>query len=140
MEITLTPLLRLAGVAQLGMTAAGLAMIRVTRLGTHLDLLPPFLRQLFAVYTGYIGGSVLLLAGGTLWLAPDLAAGGRLSRFCCAGAALFWGARLIVQFVVFDVRPFLTNGWLRLGYHLVTVTLAYLTAVYLCATFQLLPP
>jgi hypothetical protein len=44
--------------------------------------------------------------------------------------AIFWCARLFVQFVVFDPRPFLTNRFYQLGYHALTVAFAFLVFIY----------
>jgi hypothetical protein len=66
----------------------------------------------------------------TLVNAEALAAGGPLARSVCVLIGLFWLARLAAQFFVFDVRPYLTSNWLRLGYHATTVVFLYLPAVY----------
>ena len=48
----------------------------------------------------------------------------------CGFIALFWGARLAVQLAVFDAKPFLTNGWLKAGYHGLTLVFHYNTVAY----------
>jgi hypothetical protein len=96
----------------------------------HLAGLPVFLRQLFYVYLGFIGGTLAALGIFTLACASQLASGELLGRWFCAFAALFWLARLAVQLFVFDVRPYLTNGWLRLGYHVTTVVFIGLVVLF----------
>ena len=49
--------------------------------------------------------------------------------------AVFWGVRLIVQFFIFDAKPFLTNWFYKVGYHGLTVVFIFLTAVYTWAAF-----
>jgi hypothetical protein len=55
----------------------------------------------------------------------------------CAMIALFWLARLGVQFFVFDARPFLTSAFLRLGYHVPTLLFTALVFIYGCAALNL---
>jgi hypothetical protein len=128
-------LLSAAGILQLGLLTAGAMMSKVTGMREQLARLSPFLRQLFWVYLGFIG---LVLAGFgilTLMNADALAGGSGLARGVCALIALFWFARLAVQFLVFDVRPYLTHRWLTWGYHATTVTFVYLVAVYAWAAW-----
>lgn len=49
---------------------------------------------------------------------------------------LFWGARLFVQLFVFDAWPYLTNVWLKIGDHLLTLTFVVFVSVYAFATFK----
>ena len=123
-------LLRFAGLLQLSLLTAGASMSKITGMREQLARLSPFLQQLFWVYLGYIG--YVLTAFGVLTLvnAEALSAGGTLARSVCVFIGLFWLGRLAVQFFVFDVRPYLTNVWLRLGYHATTVVFIYLTVVY----------
>ena len=44
--------------------------------------------------------------------------------------AFFWLARLTVQLAVFDGRDFLKNGWLRAGYHCLTLAFVCPTTIY----------
>jgi hypothetical protein len=53
--------------------------------------------------------------------------------------AIFWLARLAVQFFVFDARPFLTTTFLRVGYHGLTLLFVALVFIYGCATLNLHP-
>jgi hypothetical protein len=41
----------------------------------------------------------------------------------------------VVQWAVFDAKPFLTSGWLRLGYHVLTAAFTALVFVYAAAVF-----
>lgn len=128
-------LLTFAGVLQLCLLTAGAAMQHVTGMRTEVSRLSPFHRQLFWVYLAFIG---LVLAGFgviTLLNAGELAAGSSLARGLCGFIALFWGIRLGVQFFVLDVRPYLKNGWLKLGYHALTGVFIYLAVVYAWAAW-----
>jgi hypothetical protein len=126
MKINLTLLLQIAGVLHLGLMCAGLLMPHVVGLRGHLVTLPRFIRQLFWVYYCFIA----------LAFAGTLASGGNLARALCAFFALFWTLRLIAGTFVFDMRPYLTNSYRRLGYHAINIVFIYLPVVYLLAASQ----
>lgn len=123
-------LVRLAGLMHVGLLAAGATMYRVTGFRRHSAALPVFLRQLFRVYMGFIGGMLVAVMLACFFLAHELVSGGVLARSVCGAIAALHVARLAVQFLVFDVRPYLTNGWLRLGYHLTTVTFTAMSLLF----------
>jgi hypothetical protein len=136
MRIHLARLLQVAGVLHLGLMCAGLLMPKVVRMRWHLATLPAFIRQLFWVYYTFIG---LCLAGFcliTIAFADTLASGGALARALCVFFAVFWTLRLVVATWVFDMEPYLTNSFRRIGYHAVNVVFVYLPVVYLLAATQ----
>ena len=67
--------------------------------------------------------------------AEELAAGSGLARGVCVYIAVFWGVRVVLQFV-FDVREHLTTWWLKLGYHTLTLLFVALTALYSLIAFS----
>ncbi|HLG57742.1 MAG TPA: hypothetical protein VI485_20530 [Vicinamibacterales bacterium] len=136
MTITLTLLLQIAGVLHLGLMAAGLLMPQVVSMRVHLAALPPFLRQLFWVYYAFIALCLVSFSVITIAFADTLAAGGPLARAVCAFFAVFWTLRFIAATFVLDLRPYLTNGYRRAGYHALNLVFAYLPVVYLLAASQ----
>jgi len=136
MKLNLTLALQIAGLLHLGLMCAGLLMPRVVNLRAHLGTLPPFLRQLFWVYYTFIGLCLVSFCLITLAFADTLAAGGTLARALCAFFALFWTVRLIAGTFVFDLRPYLTNAWRRVGCHALNVVFAYLPVVYAWAAVK----
>ena len=62
-----------------------------------------------------------------------LASGAPLARAICAFIAIFWGSRLMIQFFLFDARPYLTNLGLKLGYRGLTVVFTYFALTYALA-------
>jgi len=127
---TLTLLLQVAGLLHFTILLASALVPRVLDWRANLALLHPFLRRLFWVYGVFI---VLVIIGfGTLTLlnAGAMASGDPVARSLCAFIAIFWFARLIVQWLVFDARPFLTNALLTLGYHTLTLVFIGLSAIY----------
>jgi hypothetical protein len=136
MRINLTLLLQIAGVLHLGLMCAGLLMPGVVGMRTHLATLPRFIRQLFWVYYSFIALCLVAFSIITVTFAGTLADGGALARALCVFLALFWTVRLIAGTFVFDMRPYLTSRFRRLGYHAINLVFAYLPVVYALAAIQ----
>jgi hypothetical protein len=130
MSINLTLLLQVAGVLHLGLMCAGLLMPRVVGMRRHLAALPPFIRQVFWVYYAFIGLCLASFSLISIAFAGTLAGGGSLARALCAFVAVFWTLRLVAGMFVFDLRPYLTNSYRRIGYHALNIVFAYLPVVY----------
>ena len=105
----------------------------------NLAGLHPFLRRLFWVYGCFIVLTIVSFGTLTLACANELAAGDRLARAVCTMIAIFWLARLAVQFFVFDARPFLTTTFRRAGYHGLTLLFLALVFIYGVAALNLQP-
>jgi hypothetical protein len=135
MDEHLPTLIRLAGAAQLGILVASALVPFRLNFKRDLASLPPLHRQLYWVYGGYVVLGIVALGVISLANADELAAGGRLARWVCGYAFVFWGVRLCLQ-PFYDVKPHLTAWWLTAGYHLLTVLFAGLTAVYGLATIR----
>ena len=133
MKIDLALLLQVAGVLHLGLMGAGLLMPRVVRMRWHLYTLPPFIRQLFWVYYTFIALCLVSFSIITIVFADTLAAGSGLARALCTFLAVFWTVRLIVATFVFDLEPYLTTWYRRVGYHATNIVFAYLPIVYAIA-------
>ena len=106
---------------------------------TNLAVLHPFLRRLFWVYGVFIVLVIISFGTLTLFRTDELASATPLARAVCAMIALFWLARLAVQFFVFDARPFLTTAFRRLGYHGLTFLFSALVFIYGCVALNLHP-
>ena len=132
-------LILLGGLVHFGILIASALTPGVLEWRRHLAALPALLRQLFWVYGSFI--VLVIISFGTISLAqPDaLASGEPLARAMCAMIAIFWSARLAVQWFVFDATPFLTNAALKLGYHALTLAFIALALIYGCAAIQPLP-
>jgi hypothetical protein len=135
-NLNLTLALQIAGFLHLGLMCAGAMMPGVVGMRTHLAGLPPFVRQLFWVYYSFIGLCLVSFATITIALAPTLASGGNLARALCLFFAAFWTLRLIAATFIFDMRPYLTSDWRRLGYRAINVVFIYLPVVYALAALQ----
>jgi hypothetical protein len=130
MKINLTLLLQIAGVMHFGLMCAGLLMPRVVEMRLHLAKLPPFIRQLFWIYYSFIGLCLVSFCAITLLFADTLSAGSPLARALCAFFAVFWTVRLFAATFVFNMKPYLTTSFRRLGYHAMNIVFAYLPIVY----------
>lgn len=128
--------LQIAGVLHLGLAAAGATMPRVVKLKEHLASLPPFIRRLFYVYFSFIALSLVGFGAITFFCADALAAGGPLARAVCLFLTAFWTLRLVAAAFIFDVRPYLTTGLLRLGYQATNLVFVYLLAVYVLVLWK----
>src|SRR6266576_1758365 len=133
---TLTLLLQLAAILHLGLLCAGLMMPGVVNLRARLAALPAFIRRLFWVYYSFIGLCLVSFGCLTFALAGTLAGGSILARALCWFFAAFWTLRLIAATFVFDLSPYLTNIYRRLGYHAINVVFIYLPVVYVLAAWK----
>ena len=123
-------LIQLGGLLHFAILVASALTPGVLEWRRHLASLPPLLRQLFWVYGSFI--VLVIVSFGTISVAHAgaLASGDPLARSVAAIIAIFWAARLAVQWFVFDATPFLTNALLKLGYHALTVAFVVLTLIY----------
>ena len=97
----------------------------------ELGKLMPFLRTLFWVYGVFIVMTILAFGIISIVNYKAMASGESLeARSICAFIAVFWGARLIVQLFFFDASEFLTNWFLKCGYHTLTIIFLYQTVAY----------
>ena len=129
-------LIHLGGLLHFSILIASALTPGVLEWRRHLANLPPLLRQLFWVYGGFIVLMIISFGSISLAHAGTLASGDPLARSVAAVIAIFWAARLAVQWFVFDATPFLTNALLKLGYHALTVAFVALTMIYGCAALS----
>ena len=123
-------LLQLAAAVQLLILIASASTPRVLDWRKNLAVLHPFLRKLFWVYGVFVVMVIIAFAVLTCRHVDAMAAREPVARSLCLFIAIFWGARLLVQFAIFDARPFLTNWFYKTGFHALTIIFAFLTFVY----------
>ena len=127
---TLSNLLVLGGVCHFGILLASALVPRVLDWNRELARISPLSRHLIWTHGVFIVLTIVAVGLITVTNAPALAAGTALARWFCGFVAVFWLSRLFVQLFLFDARPYLTNGFLKLGYHGLTVVFTYLGVVY----------
>ena len=123
-------LLQFAAALQLLILIASALTPRVLEWRTNLAALHPFLRKLFWVYGAFIVMVIIGFSTLTFLHADAMATREPVAQSLCVFIAIFWGARLFVQFAIFDPQPFFTNWFYQLGYHALTVIFAFLVFVY----------
>lgn len=129
-------MLRLGSLMYIGLICAGALMPRAVNLKANLAVLPPFIQRLYWVYYAFIGLCLVSFGVLTFMFAGTLASGSGLARALCVFLTLFWTIRLIAAVFIFDVRPYLTNQFWRLGYHATNVVFMYLPLVYAWAALR----
>lgn len=128
--------LQIAGALHLGLICAGGLMPRAVGLRTHIATLPPFIRRLFWVYYSFIGLCLVSFGIITFVFAESLASGSGMARALCLFFGAFWSLRLIAATFIFDVSPYLTNAFWRIGYHATNIVFIYLPVVYFWAALR----
>lgn len=119
-----------AGVAQLVLAAGSLAIPRVLEWRTDVARLRPLTRQVFWTYAGYIWTTNvafgLLSVAGPHWLLDGTPLAAAVTGFI----ALYWSARMVIQFAWFDRRD-MPPGRLSRGAEVVLVLLfLFLAFIY----------
>ena len=123
-------ILVLAGLGQLALALASLAIPRVLRWREETAKLRPLTRQVFWTYAAYIV-SFHVAFGLLSALAPErLLDRTPLARMVAGFIAAYWGVRLSLQFFCFDrsERPRGAVGWLSEA--ALVALFAFLTVVY----------
>lgn len=125
-----THYLQIAALLHIGLIWAGLTMPHAVKLRQHLSALPPFIRTLFWLYYTFIGSCLVGFGLLTWFAANEMAAGEPVARALAIFLGVFWLSRLAAGMFVFDVRPYLTNWFYRLGNAAINLVFVYLTTIY----------
>lgn len=123
-------LIFVGGILHFGILLASALVPRVLNWRTSLRSLDRLSRQLIWVHGLFIVLVIIAFGAISVVFPGDLAAGSRLSRAVCGFIALFWGCRLLVQFLVFDAKPYLRSMLLKTGYRGLTLVFGYLVLAY----------
>lgn len=123
-------LLKIAGGLHFAILTASVLIPTALDWRKNLAPLHPFLRKLFWVYGSFIILVIIAFGSLTLRFTNELAAGNPLGRGLALFICAFWLARLAVQFLVFEPKPFLTNWFYQLGYNGLTLVFIYFVTVY----------
>lgn len=132
-------LLMIGGLLHFVILIASALTPRVLDWRGNLGTLHPFLRRLFWVYGAFIVLTIISFGTLSLLRADELSSTTPLARSVSAMIAIFWLARLAVQFFVFDARPFLTTAFRRAGYRGLTFLFGALVFIYGAAALNLHP-
>lgn len=127
----LGPWIQLAGVGHIGLCLGTLALPRMLGWREKLLALPTLERQMFWVYAAYIWGTNLAF-GLVSALAPAwLLDGSGLASAVLGFIAVYWGARVVLQFAYFDLASARPPGTLsRVAEGVLDVLFIWLTVLY----------
>jgi hypothetical protein len=133
MQSILEGLIFSAGIEQLALVVASVAIPHVLEWRAETAKLRPLTRQVFWTYAGYIWATNL-----SFGLVSILAPLALLDRSVLAGAvtgfmAVYWGARLVVQFAVLDRRTAPDAGYIRAAEAALVLLFVSLTVIYALA-------
>jgi hypothetical protein len=135
-ELTLSRLILLGGVLHLAITSAGITMTMVLDWRRNLASLCPMTRHVIWTHAAFVLLTIIGFGFVSIAFPRALAAGTPLARVVCGFIALFWAIRLMIQFFLFDARPFLTKWPLKLGYHGLTFVFTYFVFSYGAAALR----
>jgi len=126
----LETLIFISGILHLGTLIGSAQVPKELKFKEELPKVAPLMRHWILVAGAYVVLNLIAFGVISLTLSRELAAGSPLARAFCGYVAIFWGCRLIVQFFVFDAKPYLRNWFLTLGYHGLTLVFTWHTLVY----------
>lgn len=123
-------LLVFAGWGQIGLAVGSLAVPYVLQWSAEMAKLRPITRQIFRTYSVYIWATNLSFGLLSLIRPEWLLDATPLARVVTSFIALYWGARLLIQFLYYDrsIRPSGTF-WTIMEWSLI-VLFTYLTTLY----------
>jgi hypothetical protein len=134
--VTRLPLARLvflAGVGQILLALASLAIPKVLRFQEETAKLRPLLRQMFWTYAAYILCTNLAFGLVSAFGAGWLLDGSPLAAAVTGFMALYWGARVVIQFVYFDRSDAPAGAHVRVAEAALVALFIYLACVYALA-------
>lgn len=131
----LETLIIISGILHLGTLLGSAQVPKELNFQNELPKVAPLLRHWILVAGFYVVLNLIAFGVISLCYSNELASGEPLARAFCAYVAIFWGVRLLIQFFVFDARPYLRNWFLKVGYHGLTVVFLWQTTVYGYAAF-----
>jgi len=129
-------LILIGGVLHFGILLASACVPQVLDWRRELSKLDRLSPQLVWVHGAFIVLVIIGFGAISVALPGELASGTLLARAICGFIALFWIARLGVQYFVFDAKAYLQNAFLKLGYHGLTVVFLYHAVVYSVAAMR----
>jgi len=127
--------LRLAGLGQIALAAGSLAVPYVLKWSKDMAKVRPLTHQIFQTYAVYIWATNLCFGLLSLCHPEWLLTGEPLARAVAGYITLYWGARLLIQFLYYDrsARPpgfrWVLAEWSLVGlFFYLTVVYGYVTA------------
>lgn len=126
----LPTLIFISGVLHLGTLLGSAQVPKELNFKDELPKVAPLMRQWILVAGLYVVINLIAFGLISIFLSEELASGEPLARAFCGYVACFWLVRLVIQFTVFDAKPYLRNWFLRVGYHGLTLVFTWHTLVF----------
>jgi hypothetical protein len=123
-------LLLLAGIGQLVLTAASLALPRILDWREETRRLGRLTRQVFWTYAAYIWVTNLCFGLLSAFAPGWLVGGSPLARAVAGFITAWWGARVLVQFFYFDRSAAPPGALYDWAHRALAALFVFLTAVY----------
>ncbi len=123
-------LLKLAGLGQLVLVLASIAIPRCLDWKGGLAGLIPLLRQMFWTYAVYITLMHVFFGVVSLFATEELLDGGFISTALCGLMFIWWFARILIQFFFFDRTSVPETKFNRLAEAGLVLLFVFLSAVY----------
>jgi len=130
---TLHLLLILCGIGHIALSVASLVVPKALKWKYHLKTLPVLLQQMFWTYAGYILVINISFGVVTLLGADELVNGSFLAKSITLFIAVYWLARIVIQFTYFDKTDAPKGGLYTLGETALVILFATFTIVYTLA-------
>ncbi|WP_221226833.1 hypothetical protein [Paenibacillus baekrokdamisoli] len=128
-------LILLAGYMQLGVVIGSFAVPFLLNWRSELAAIRKLTRQVFWTYAAYVLGTNLFFAILSISLTSSLTDGSELATAMCSFIALYWAARLGIQFFYFDKKGLPSGGIYQIGEWLLVVCFLFFTIVYSGAAY-----
>ncbi|MBI3269839.1 MAG: hypothetical protein HYZ53_12510 [Planctomycetes bacterium] len=130
MESHWTDIVRLSGLAQLGLAGGSLAIPKVLGWRAETAKLRNLTRQVFWTYAGYIWCAHVCFGALSLFRPDLLLDGSPLAAVVAGFIAAWWGARLAIQFTWFDRAERPPGRLFIFAEYLMVAFFVAMTAVY----------
>lgn len=132
----LESLLIAAGIGQLLLAAGSLAIPRVLRWSEDLAKVRPLTRQVFWTYAGYIWTTNVCFGLVSILMPESLLDRSRLAAVVTGFIAVYWLARILIQFAYFDRSSAPTGRRYKLAEFALVGLFVALTIIYCWATIH----
>lgn len=126
-------LLRIVGIVHLIILGANFVLPRILDFDKNLEKASPIVRQIFHVHHAYIMLILAFFAFVCLAFTNDLAGASPLGTALCSFMAIFWLARLPIQFFFYDEQVRREN---RFAHYAFSFALASIAAVLSAAAIR----
>lgn len=127
---TLKNFILLAGIGQIVLVIGSLWIPKVLKWRQQLTALNPLLQQVFWTYAGYILATNLGMGLVSVLMPEVLIDGSMLALVVTGYIAIYWVARLVIQFTYFDTSHAPVGQIYKLAEGLLLTLFLFLAAVY----------